>query len=705
LFSKPLQSFSEGTPMIGNYSARLSGSKRALIALLASSAVFAVGCSSMSTTAPLNANSVSSPAALSGRIHGGNQPVIGATVTLWYAGQSAAATSAATTTTDSGGFFSFVQDPVNGHTDSGNEFSCPSNTDPLVYVVSKGGNTQNNGVATQSNDAAAFIAIYGVCSQLSASSFVYMSEVTTAATMAAASQFFNPADDTLRADGTGQQKNIVDKLPATIALLASSTTGLAVTSTSISPVQGANVASGVSVTAVPESGKLNLIADIISACVNSATSSTGQACSTLFSSALPPQANTTSLNPPHSFATATDTLQALYYVFTNPSNGPGTTGTTNLAALYGLAGGVGAPYLPMASQPTDWTIAVAYISNGTCGTPTGGSGDFINAPVDINIDGQDDVWIGNSQTGGNLSAITQAGAPLACVNLDPGASNDGGVIDSSANVWYAGGTTMYRYNPNNHAVLAFPVGVAPLAITADGVGNVYFTSFASSVGSLYQLPGAATASAAVSAVQISNQVGPNPMRLMPDFKGNATLGDIWVSTGGPAVAQVTTGSGPGSLNGFVTNMYPTSGNSYGLAVSHGSFIFVGAGDTGAITRLDPGAGTWATGSGWPFTSGAGISGPTGLTIDGAGNTWIPNSGSDSLSEISFFGPTALSPSTGYLTASNVLNSSLASAVDQAGNVWVVGTGNHFVTEFIGSAVPIYQPYAVGLVNGRFQQIP
>ncbi len=34
--------------MIGNYSARLSGSKRNLIALLASSAVFTVGCSNMS---------------------------------------------------------------------------------------------------------------------------------------------------------------------------------------------------------------------------------------------------------------------------------------------------------------------------------------------------------------------------------------------------------------------------------------------------------------------------------------------------------------------------------------------------------------------------------------------------------------------------------------------------------------------------------
>jgi hypothetical protein len=691
--------------MIDNYSARLSGSKRALIALLASSAVFAVGCVNLSTTIPMSANPLSSPADLSGKIHGGNQPVVGATVTLWYAGQSGPAILAATTTTDSGGFFSFSKDTVNGNTDSGNQYSCPLNSDPLVYVVSKGGNTQNNGIATQSNSAAAFIAIYGDCKELSASNFVYMSEVTTAATMAAAVQFFDPNTDTLVADGTGQQKIVVDEIPATIALLANSATGLAVTSTNLSPIPGANVASGVTVTAVPESGKLNVIANIISACINGATSGNA-ACNTLFASAVPPQPNTTNLNGSYPSST-TDTLQALYYMFTNPTNGQGSTGATNLAALFSLAGGVGAPYQPAASQPTDWTLAVAYVGSGTCGTPTGGTGDFINAPVDINIDGHDNVWIANSETGGNLSAISQAGAPVACVNLDPGSSNDGAVIDSSANVWYAAGTTMYRYNPNTRATLAFPVGVSPLAVTADGVGNVYFSSASGSVGSLYQIPGAATAVAAVAPVQISNQVGPNPIRMMPSFKGTATLGDIWLSTGSTSVAQVTAGTGPGSMGGFVTNLIPAvSESSYGLVVARNS-VFVADGINGDINWLVFNGTDWVSASGWPFTNSAsaGISGPTGITIDGRANTWIPDSGSPSLSEISLFGPIALSPSTGYVKSTSDLNASLATAVDQAGNVWVAGSGNHFITEFVGAGVPIYQPFAVGIANGRFQQIP
>ena len=61
-----------------------------------------------------------------------------------------------------------------------------------VYVLSQGGNTQNNGNATQNNTAASFIALYGDCTSISSSNFVYMTEVTTVATMAVVQQFFNP---------------------------------------------------------------------------------------------------------------------------------------------------------------------------------------------------------------------------------------------------------------------------------------------------------------------------------------------------------------------------------------------------------------------------------------------------------------------------------------------------------------------------------
>ncbi len=703
--------------MIGNYSARMTGSKRNLLALLASSLVFSAGCSNMSSTAPA-VNSLATAATLTGKVHGGNQPVIGATVTLWFAGQGlsgSTAIKAATTTTDSTGSFSFTKDTAGGHDGTTPNWSCPSTGgSPLVYVLSQGGNTQNNGNASQTNTAASFIALYGDCPAISGSSFVYMSEVTTVATMAAVSQFFNPADSTLKADATGQQRNIMLNLPNTVALLADSATGLAITSKTISAAGGGSIAGGVSVTATPETAKINTLANIISACVNGATSA-DPACTTLFAAAAPPIPNTTNLNG-GIFPPATDTLQALYYIFTNPSN----SNITNLTNLFGLQPAVGAPYVPtLATAPTDWTLGVSYASAGASSNCT--TGNFISSPTDINIDGQDNVWFGNAQTGGNLSAISAAGAPIFCVNFDPGASATGGTLDAynpsgtvyTPNVWFAGPSTMYRYNPNSQTTLAFPVGVTPLAITADGAGNVYFTAVSGGTGSLYQIPGAASAAAPVAAVEISNTVGPNPVRLMADNQSatpKTAPGNIWVSSGSNFISQVspTASTGAGILNGFLTTPYTAPiGNSYGLTLDAASNVFASAIDTNAIFQLARSGSTWSpAGGNWPFTAAsAGISGPKGIAVDGRANTWIPNSGASSLSEISFFGPNALSPATGFQKDPTFLNGNTALAVDQAGNVWVAGTGNNFITEIVGGAVPLYAPYAVGIAVGRFQAIP
>ncbi|MCU1248109.1 MAG: hypothetical protein JWQ49_1138 [Edaphobacter sp.] len=705
--------------MIGNYSARLTGSKRNLLALLASSVVFSAGCSNMSSTAPA-VNSLSTAATLSGKVHGGNQPVIGAAVTLWFAGQGAPAILAATTTTDSTGSFSFAKDTAGGHDGTTSSWSCPTNVgSPLVYVLSQGGNTQNNGQVAQTNSAAAFMALYGDCNSITGANFVYMSEVTTVATMAAVQQFFNPADHSLKADGTGQQRLIMLNLPNTVTILADAATGLANASKSLSATGGGSIAPGVALTATPETAKINTLANIISACVNGADA-TAAACGSLFSAAVPPTPNTTNLNGGN-FPTATDTLQALFYILTNPTN----SNTTNLSTLFGLQPAVGAPYVPsLSAAPTDWTIGVSYASTGAsnaCGT-----GNFISSPTDVNIDALDNVWFGNAQTGGNLSAISAAGAPLYCVNFDAGASATGGTIDAnsvgpnnySPNVWFAGPSTMYRYNPITKATLAFPVGVTPLAITADGAGNVYFTAVAGTTGSLYTLPAGATTPTAVTAVQISNLLGANPVRLMADnTSGTPPLspGNIWVSSGAGFISQVTptATTGAGVMNGFLTTTYSAPlGNSYGISLDHNSDVFISAVDSGAIIQLartgTAGAATWSpAGGNWPFSAPAtaGINGPTGIAVDGRANTWIPNSGSPSLSEISFFGPNALSPATGFQKDPTFLNASKALAIDQAGNVWAIGTGNNFVTEIVGGAVPVYQPYAVGIANGRFQSIP
>ncbi len=85
---------------------------RRLLVSIASTALLASGCSNLVSTAP-ESGAASSAATVSGRVHGGNQPVAGATVNLYFAGQSGIASKpilAATTSTadDGAGSFSFI---------------------------------------------------------------------------------------------------------------------------------------------------------------------------------------------------------------------------------------------------------------------------------------------------------------------------------------------------------------------------------------------------------------------------------------------------------------------------------------------------------------------------------------------------------------------------------------------------------------------
>jgi hypothetical protein len=710
--------------MIGNNFARLTGSKRNLLALLASSAVFTAGCANMATTAP-DTNPFSKAATIGGNIHGGSQPVVNAIVTLWYAGQKGntgfPVTPAAQVTSDANGNFSFIQDPP-GTPETGTtaHYACPLPTtvaSPLAYVIAAGGNTAGN-VAGPSNTGAEFIGVYGSCNSLNSGSTLWLNEVTTVATMAAIQQFFDPNTEGIVADGTGQQYSILNNVTNTIALLANSATGYVVPSTTIKPVAGHIINPQVRVTATPESTKINLLANILASCVNQSTIS---GCAPLFAAAVPPNISYTSNFGDGDFLPATDTLMAIYYLLTNASN----SSPAQLTTTFGLAGGATAPYQPaLAIQPTDWNIAINYTSTGSCGTTSGGAGAFIDSPADISIDGSDNIWIANAGSTappGNLSELSSTGAPTTCVALSGSNGLQGSTIDQLGNVWVS--------SPSNNSVYSFlsaspftqtkySVGVAPLAIGADGLNNVYFTSAANT--SLYELPGAVN-TAGATPTQISTSVGPNPIRLMPDYQGTTTPSNIFVTSGAAFVSKVSPTATAGV---FTTTSITTSGtSSYGLTIGPANNLYVSDFVSGAITGLVAGTGSNYTTNapGFPYTTPAtaGISAPTSISIDGRQNIWLPNNtnGTDtssnpagSVSYVSKDGSgnpnyPSLSPATGFQRSTTSLNAGRALAVDQAGNVWIAGDGNNFITEFVGAGVPLFQPYALGLANKRYQSIP
>ncbi len=699
---------------------RSTRSPRILLALAASSAMLIAGCSNMVATNTTGA-SLANAASISGKVHGGNQPVSGATVHVRFAGQVGLGkpnpspydvVAATTSANDGSGSFSFILNPVRGASDglSGNTFACPTSSDPLVYIEATGGNTLNNGTAGTPNSAAVFLAPLGLCTTISGSTFVDMSELTTTATMAALAQYFDPTINAIGSDGINAATGAMANSFALVGEMIDLGKGVANPSFTLpgSTSSGNNGVASVSTVGTPEVAKLNEIANIVSACVNT-TGPSSTACATLFAHAMPTQQGVTSRPYGTTFPAATDVRQALYYIFTNPTNGS----TANLQSLFNLAPAAGAPYQPaLTAAPTDWTIAINYASNNICGSS--GTG-FINSPSDVNVDVYGNIWFANANTS-NLSAISNTGTPIVCVS-GTGTAKAGGVVDNKGNIWTAGSPSgILRYaalSSPPQALTPFTTPGLVLAIAADGAGNVYF----STAGSLYMIPGASTSSAAVAPVQISSVVG-SPARIVVD---NSNPSAIWSASGSNFISRtVSAASGSTNyLNGYSTTTLTVASPAYGIAVSpmFGSpatnTVYVTSGSpTNTVTQFNGSATTpYAPVSGWPTAAGfAGLNNPTSVVLDGAQNAWIPNlaanstSALSSISEISS-GEAALSP-VGFQKSASYLGTGRAAMVDQSGNVWVVGDGASFITEIVGAGVPVYQPASYGLAaSGRFQSIP
>jgi len=699
-------------------SARLG--KNVFAVLMASSAVLTVGCANMATIALDSSTGSAQPMTMKGSVHGGNQPVAGATVKLYAAGQSqmsgspnngpgSDATLLATTTTsnDGGANFAFTKAPfVQGqvYPNTGSTYSCNSaGFDSLLYVISTGGNTTGNAQTPTNNSAAVFIAPVGYCSAVTASSRVFISEVTTAAMALAVGQFINPQTESVGNDGIGAAYTALGNAFKAVNNLVDPNTGNAVT---FNYLNGANTPGGVNVTNItvrvtPNTAKLNTIADILSACVNQPVAS-GSSCSTLFASAVPPLAARTS-QPTATFPAATDTLQAALYMAINPTN----TTTANRTALYNLIPASGSPYQPtITSVPTDWTVGVTFTSNDVCA----GGTNFIASPKDINVDVVGNIWFANQ---GSLSAVTSNGAPLTCVVYN-GTSLAGGVVDIAGGIWYGDNSSnmIYRYDPSTQSTKSITTTAPILAITVDGSGATFYSTSVGGVGNVYRINNASSSSGNTTTL-ISNTVGSNPVRMFPD-----TSGDIWVASGSNFVSELATATGGTNfIGGYATTQFSLAAPTFGVTVGPSNNVRVTSQNTAALlTKLTPSGSSFAVAPGFPTASNAGgMNNPTGVTIDGARNNWIANgmpegTGNTALSVIDNNGVSITadgSANGGYQqVGGSILAATRTIIIDQVGNVWLTNdNASNSITQIVGAAVPIYQPFSLGLQQGRFQSIP
>ena len=247
---------------------------------------------------------------VAGGLHGGQQPVAGASVQLWAVGMTGNASAATPllaqpAITDAGGNFSIPA-----------TYMCPSSS-ALVYLTGTGGNPGLAG--TVNNGALALMAALSRCGDPNGPAFVDIDEVTTVAAVTAFAPYMTAIDHVGSADPI--------KMAAAFHLANS------LANPSAGAAGGPALAGGL---AAPTT-QINTLADLLAACVNTpgGIAGDGSVCGTLFTNAGGPS--------------TTDTVAAMLQIANNP--------TRNVGALFGLVSPV-SPFQPMLSAPPS-SFAVA----------------------------------------------------------------------------------------------------------------------------------------------------------------------------------------------------------------------------------------------------------------------------------------------------------------------------------------------------------
>jgi hypothetical protein len=366
-------------------------------------------------------------AALKGNVHGGQQPVAGASIALYAAGTSGYAGTASSlltrpVTTDAGGGFNIT-----------GAYSCSAGQQ--LYIVATGGNPGGG-----TNPNLALMAPLGDCSGLSASTFISINEITTVAGAFTLGPFMSG----LNALGTTPTNT------SGLAHAFASTSKLVNTTTGLAP--GSGLPSG----ATAPTAELYTLADALATCVNSTGGSTGDgtACGTLFK-----------LTTPSGGSAPTDTIQAALNIAHFP--------TQNVAAIFNMSSAT-APFNPqLASAPSDWTMAVSYKAAGS-----------LSSPKTTTIDAAGNVWVANSGNN-SVTVLAQSGTPLSG---SPFAGNgltapSAVTIDIGGNAWVAnsGGDTVSVFTPSGAIYSGSPFSgegtiSAPVSIAIDAPGNIWIAN-------------------------------------------------------------------------------------------------------------------------------------------------------------------------------------------------------------------------------------
>ena len=653
--------------------------KRAASVVLAAVALLVTGCG-IDAIAPETATDTA--VAIAGVAHGGQQPIVGATVTLYATkatGYGGTAQQLGTpVTTGAGGTFSFNSQSI----------TCPAGQQ--AYITSSGGNP---GGGTNSN--ALLMAALGPCANLTQSTFVNIDEVATVAAAYALSGFTKISGTTVNvttsatnnngSSGTGVAGNYAGLAHAfgNAANLANTSTGTANATT---------VGTG-SVGTVPQQ-EINFIADILAVCVNSTggTEGDGSNCGKLFA-----------LTPAINGSFPTNTLQSMLNLAQRPY-----ISAANTTSLYALV--TGTPPFPTtynsSNGTTDWTLAIGY-NYGPWG-------------------------IVELSSSGVLETFPSCGS--TCVT---DTAFLGGAFDSSGNLWLAGASNnsapgLYKYAPSTGIYSYYNSSVtggtgsgtvgSPYQVGIDKAGDVFFAGYSqggcpSTTCQPAELPaGSSTLTVAFGSNNLVPETLGGSQGIAVDNTTNATAGNVIIadttSTADIGILTPATPSTTASYNevGETGAFGPT-----GVAIDSQSNIWMvsvcqGNNCATHLSGLYKLSSAGAAYSGFPATSG--LENARYLAIDGAGNVFISDYDGDGIVEYNNTTASFVSPlptcadcgGGGYNSTdlNGASDSPRGIAVDSSGAIW---TSNSYhdsptyeIVQTLGVAAPTVAVQALGKYN-------
>jgi streptogramin lyase len=559
---------------------------------------------------------------INGRIVGGQQPIQGAAIYLYQVG-----------TTGNGTGAQILNSPVSTLADGSfsltGDYRCPaSNTQ--VYLVAAGGNP---GLSSNTNNTASVLMVaLGDCGNLTASSFIFVNEVTTAAAAWALSPFLGPnaivGSSATNANGLRNAFLVANNLVNT-------TTGQA----------GGTLPSG----ATLEASKLYSLANTLAACVNTAG---GSACSPLFSAAT------------ENAIVPSNTLDAALNIVRNPA--------AKVSNVYDAT--TSSPPFPsgLSSPPHDWSMSITYTGGG------------IASPTGVAVDSTGAVWVAN-YFGGVASKFSAAGVPASATGYaDPALEENFSVaIDTQDSAWLTNEQSVYATNTGYGSVTKFSSGGSllsgrgftstiyfPYAIAADSNGEMWVADYGHSQASLLDLSG----NSLIGPSGYSSSQLPLPLGVAIDGSHNA-----WFA-GQSSVDKVTPG-------GTITE-YVCCSSASALAIDQQGDVWASDYRGSAIVELS------SSGVVQQTLQSGGVDHPEYIAIDGAGSAWAVNFQGDSVSGFSSAtggaASTALSPSYG-LGLDAGLAEPFGIAADASGNLWVTSFANSTLTQFVGLVAPIKTP--------------